>query len=45
MFIHSEVLYVTALGLPCCVQAFLSWGKWGLLSGSGAVASLVEHRP
>ena len=42
-------LFLTALGLCCCVQAFSSCGKWGLLFLAvhgllTAVASLVaEH--
>ena len=42
-------LFLAALGLHCCVQAFSSGGEWGLLSVAvhgllTAVSSLVvEH--
>ena len=32
-------LFLVGLGLCCCVQAFSSWGKWGLLFSSDAQAS------
>ena len=36
-------LFLAVLGLRCCVRAFSSFGKWGLLF---VVASLVaEHGP
>ena len=31
-------LFLTALGLRCCVRAFSSRGEWGLLSSCGAGA-------
>ena len=43
-------LFLVVLGLRCCVQAFSSWGKWGLLFSSDAQASpamtslVAEHR-
>ena len=43
-------LFLSALGLRCCVQAFSSWGEWGLFFVVvrrllTLVASLVaEHR-
>ena len=44
-------IFLAALGLCCCAQAFSSWGERGLLFVAVrglliAVASLVaEHRP
>ena len=43
------ILFLAALGLHCCAQAFFSWGEWGLLFVAVwgyliAVASLMEHR-
>ena len=47
------LLFLATLGLCCCMQAFPSCGKWGLLHYSTlvvvhglliAVASLVEHK-
>ena len=33
------VIFLAVLGLRCCVQAFSSGGKWGLLSSCSARAS------
>ena len=41
-FIHPSVfiyLFLAALGLRCCVQAFSSCSKWGLLSSCGVWTS------
>ena len=37
---HIQIVLAT-LGLCCCVQAFSSYGKQGLLSGCSAWSSLV----
>ena len=36
-----EIIYLllAALGLPCCVQVFSSFGEWGLLFSCGTRAS------
>ena len=39
MSLFINVLFLAALGLRCCVQAFSSWGKWGPL-----VVSLIVER-
>ena len=42
--IFKIYLFLAALGLPCCLQAFSSCSKRGPLSSCGAQASLVaEH--
>ena len=38
-------LLLATLGLPCCVQAFSSCSKWGLLSNSDAQASYLRWLP
>ena len=50
LFIYLYFLFLAALGLCCCAQAFSSCGRWGLLFVAVhglliVVASLVaEHR-
>ena len=48
MYFYKFILFLAALGLRCCTQAFSSCSEWGLLFVAVrglliAVASLVEH--
>ena len=39
LFYLFSCLLLAVLGLPCCVLAFSSCSKWGLLSSGGVWAS------
>lgn len=45
LIITSKILFLATLGFHCCMQAFSSCGKWGLLSSCMSGFLIVVSSP